>query len=355
MKIAPLMKEYARHPEAIRATLLHTGQHYDDIMSRVFFSDLEIREPDIDLAVGSGSHAVQTAKVMIGFEEAVLKLRPDLVVVVGDVNSTMACTLVAAKLNIPVAHIEAGLRSFDRRMPEEINRIITDSLADLLFTTSEDAHTNLSREGVPDERIFFVGNTMIDSLLSLRSRCDLAAAKAKFGLNEDPFAFVTLHRPSNVDERPILAGICSALGQIQEHVKLFWPLHPRTRKMIADYGLMGVLDQMKNLVVTEPLSYIDSVSLMASATIVLTDSGGIQEETTVLGIPCLTLRNNTERPVTVTEGTNELVGNSPGRIVASAMEVLRTGGKKGRIPRMWDGKAAGRIVEVIVRGIPSKE
>ncbi len=352
MKMAPLMKEYAKYPAAIKATLLHTGQHYDNSMSRVFFSDLGIREPDIDLGVGSGSHAEQTAKVMVGFEKALLNLRAELVVVVGDVNSTMACTIVAAKLHIPVAHVEAGLRSFDRTMPEEINRIVTDRLADLLFTTSEDANTNLTNEGIGGERIFFVGNTMIDSLLSLKHRFEAPGVKARFGLEDGPFVFMTLHRPSNVDERSTLAGICGALGRIQEHVKCFWPIHPRTKKMLAEHGLLPVLEGMSHLVVAEPISYLDSMSLMASATIVLTDSGGIQEETTVLGIPCLTLRKNTERPVTITEGTNELVGNDPDLIVQRAMEILRTGGKKGKTPRLWDGRAAERIVNVILEKMP---
>jgi UDP-N-acetylglucosamine 2-epimerase (non-hydrolysing) len=352
MKIAPLIKEYAKHGDAIKVTLLHTGQHYDDAMSRVFFSDLGIPQPDIDLGVGSASHAVQTAKVMIGFEEQLLKLRPNLVVVVGDVNSTMACTIVAAKLNIRVAHVEAGLRSFDRTMPEEINRIVTDSLADLLFTTTEDANLNLTREGVAADRMFFVGNTMIDSLLSLRPRFESGGTKAKFGLNNEPFAFFTLHRPSNVDDRSTLTGICSAIGSIQQRIKIFWPLHPRTRNRLAEHNLMEVVTQMKNLIIADPLSYIDSMSVMAAASMVLTDSGGIQEETTILGIPCLTLRNNTERPVTITEGTNQLVGSAPERIVESAMEILRTGGKKGRTPKLWDGNAAERIVQVILEQFP---
>ena len=352
IKIAPLMKEYTKFPEAIKATLLHTGQHYDRDMSQVFFSDLGIREPDIALGVGSGSHAVQTARVMIGFEEAVLRVQPDLVLVVGDVNSTMACTIVAAKLNVPVAHVEAGLRSFDRTMPEEINRIVTDRLADLLFTTSEDANTNLMREGIPEDRIFFVGNTMIDSLLAMRSKIELDGTEARFGLQNEPFALVTLHRPSNVDDRLTLAGILSAFDRIQEHVRLFWPIHPRARKMLTEHGLMEVVGRMRNLIITGPLSYIESMSIMARATMVLTDSGGVQEETSVLGIPCLTLRNNTERPVTVTEGTNELVGIDPELIVTSAIRVLRRGGKKGRVPNLWDGKAAGRIVDVIIERTP---
>jgi len=352
MKIAPLMKQYAKYSSEIEPVLLHTGQHYDDSMSRVFFSDLGIRQPDIDLGVGSGSHAEQTGKVMVGFEKALLKIRPELVVVVGDVNSTMACTIVAAKLNIPVAHVEAGLRSFDRTMPEEINRIVTDRLADLLFTTSEDANTNLTNEGIGEERIFFVGNTMIDSLLSLRHKFEAPGVRARLGLAEAPFVFVTIHRPSNVDERSTLAGICGALGRIQEHIQLFWPIHPRTKKMLTEYGLMSVLEKMTNLVVAEPISYLDSMALIASATMVLTDSGGIQEETTVLGIPCLTLRRNTERPVTVTEGTNELVGNDPDLIMERTMDVLRTGGKRGKTPKLWDGRAAERIVNVILERIP---
>jgi UDP-N-acetylglucosamine 2-epimerase (non-hydrolysing) len=348
MKIAPLMSEFAKHPGEIKATLLHTGQHYDDAMSRVFFSDLGIPEPDINLEVGSGSHAVQTARVMIRFEEEILRLRPHLVMVVGDVNSTMACTLVSAKLGIPVAHVEAGLRSFDRTMPEEINRLVTDTLADLLFTTSEEANTNLVREGVEAERIFLVGNTMIDSLLFLRPKFEAADAKARFGLNNASYAFVTIHRPANVDDRSVLTGICKALERLQQSVQLFWPIHPRTRKKLKEYHLLLDVEGMKNTITTEPLSYIDSMSIMASASLVLTDSGGIQEETTVLGIPCLTLRDNTERPVTITEGTNELVGNSPDVVFNRAIEILQTGGKRGKVPKLWDGKAAGRIVSIIL-------
>ncbi|HTY38484.1 MAG TPA: UDP-N-acetylglucosamine 2-epimerase (non-hydrolyzing), partial [Bacteroidota bacterium] len=335
------------------AVLLHTGQHYDDSMSRSFFADLELPQPRINLGVGSASHARQTAAIMVKFEDQLAIIRPQLVVVVGDVNSTMACALVCAKEHIRVAHVEAGLRSFDRNMPEEINRMVTDRLADLLFTTCEEANVNLASEGIGSEKIFLVGNTMIDALVSLRPKYEAAGAAARFGLNSTPFAFVTIHRPSNVDDKPILAGICDALQCLQHERKLFWPLHPRTKSRLKQHGLWQAVNRMTNLIITDPLGYIDSMSVMASSSLVLTDSGGIQEETTALGIPCLTLRNNTERNITILEGTNELVGNKPEGIVRRAKEILQSGGKRGRIPRLWDGKAATRIVDLILGLVPN--
>jgi len=261
----------------------------------------------------------------------------------------MACTIVAAKLNVKIAHVEAGLRSFDRTMPEEINRIVTDALADILFTTSPDADMNLQREGVAPEKIFFVGNTMIDSLLAMKSKFDATDAQERFSLQNQQYGFLTLHRPSNVDDQHTLAGICDALNEIQGHISLVWPLHPRTRKMLESHGLLKRAESMKNLRLTEPLSYLDSMAIMANALFVLTDSGGIQEETTVLGIPCLTLRLNTERPVTITEGTNELVGTDPEVIIRKTMDIIQGKGKKGGIPALWDGKASERIATVLLR------
>ena len=348
IKIAPLFREYARHPDRIKATLVHTGQHYDDAMSQVFFEDLQLPEPHIYLGVGSGSHAVQTGKIMSAFEEVLLNDRPDLVLVVGDVNSTMACTLVAAKLTIPVAHVEAGLRSFDRTMPEEINRLVTDRLADFLFTTCADADENLHREGISGQKIFRVGNTMIDSLFAVRHRFEASTMKQQLGLNGTVFGFVTLHRPSNVDDKQVFVRIGDALGEIQKHTKLLWPVHPRTRKMLETHGLTDKFQSMHNVVTTEPLSYIDSMALMAAASFVLTDSGGIQEETTVLGIPCLTLRETTERPITITEGTNTLVGTDPSAIVEQTLKILQGKGKRGKVPPLWDGKAAERIVQALL-------
>ncbi|MBI5470987.1 MAG: UDP-N-acetylglucosamine 2-epimerase (non-hydrolyzing) [Ignavibacteriae bacterium] len=347
MKVAPLMREYAKHADRIEATLLHTGQHYDDAMSTIFFTQLEMPAPHVNLGVGSGSHAEQTAKIMIGFEEVLLREKPDVIVVVGDVNSTMACTLVASKLLIPIAHVEAGLRSFDRTMPEEINRLVTDALADILLTTSPDADENLKREGVASEKIHFVGNTMIDTLLALRPQFNVAGMRSRFGLNTRPFAFVTLHRPSNVDVKEVFEGICHAFAEIQKLITLVWPLHPRTRNMLRTHGLDSLIDSLPNLKMSEPLSYLDSTSLMSGSTLVLTDSGGVQEETTVLGIPCLTLRENTERPITVEEGTNELIGNDPGIIISKTRNILDGNSKKGRLPKYWDGKAAQRIVNVL--------
>jgi UDP-N-acetylglucosamine 2-epimerase (non-hydrolysing) len=347
MKIAPLVDEMARHA-AIEQLLLHTGQHYDRNMSQVFFTELGLPEPDAYLGVGSGSHAWQTAQVMIGFERACQEYRPDLVVVVGDVNSTLACAVTATKLWIPVAHVEAGLRSFDRRMPEEINRVVTDALSDFLFTTSRDADENLEREGVNPAKIHFVGNVMIDTLLRHREQAAQSDVLDRLGLSPRGYALMTLHRPSNVDDPTTLRGICSALEVIQTRLPIVFPIHPRTRKNLQDFGLAGQVESMAGLISTEPLGYLDFLCLMDHARLVLTDSGGIQEETTILGVPCLTLRENTERPVTVSEGTNQVIGSSPERIVEASLAIMAGGGKAGRVPELWDGHAAERIVQVIL-------
>lgn len=349
MKVAPLLREFRKHPEKIVPLLVHTGQHYDEAMSRVFFDQLEIPAPDVFLGVGSGSHAEQTANIMLAFEPVLLREKPDLVIVVGDVNSTMACTLVASKLGVPVAHVEAGLRSFDRTMPEEINRLVTDALADLLFTTSEDANENLYREGIPFEKIHFVGNTMIDTLLTLKPRLDPMGVLQRIGLNGQRYAYVTVHRPSNVDDENALRGICDAFEEVQERIHLVWPLHPRTRKMLKQFGLEARLQQLPHVVLVEPLGYIESISLLWGAEFVLTDSGGVQEESTVLGVPCLTLRFNTERPVTVTEGTNKLIGNSPAAIVSEATALLEEKSPAPpKSPKLWDGRASERITEILL-------
>jgi len=347
MKIAPLVTEMARHAE-IKQTLLHTGQHYDDNMSHIFFEELGLPKPDIYLGVGSASHARQTAQVMVAFEQVCQEFKPDLAVVVGDVNSTMACAITAAKLWIPVAHVEAGLRSFDRRMPEEINRIITDALSDLLFTTSRDADENLKREGIQAVKIHFVGNVMIDTLLTHRQRAAQSDILARLEIAPRRYALMTLHRPSNVDDPATLRGILSALEVIQARLPLVFPIHPRTRKNLEAFDLAAWVAAMPGLILTEPLGYLDFLCLMDHAQLVLTDSGGVQEETTILGVPCLTLRENTERPVTVSEGTNEVIGTSPERIVAASLAVLAGQGKEGRIPARWDGHAAERIVQVIL-------
>ncbi len=346
MKIAPLIEEMRQHTD-IQPSLLHTGQHYDDKMSQVFFDQLDIPRPDVYLGVGSGSHAEQTARVMLAFEQVLLDERPDVVVVVGDVNSTLACAITAVKLWIPVAHVEAGLRSFDRRMPEEINRIVTDALSDFLFVTSRDAEGNLLREGIAAEKIFFVGNVMIDTLLKHRELARRQGTPARVGVRPGNYALLTLHRPSNVDVPEVLSGILHALFTLQRDLPILFPAHPRTIKRIAEFGFQERLKDAPNLRVLEPLGYLEFIDLMMHARLVLTDSGGIQEESTILDVPCLTIRENTERPVTIVEGTNILVGTDPERIVAETRRILAGESKVGRVPELWDGHAAERIVQIL--------
>ena len=346
MKVAPLLAAARRYPAA-ESLLVHTGQHYDAELSRVFFDDLGLPRPDVDLEVGSGSHAWQTAQVMLRFEPVLDRAAPNLVVVVGDVNSTLACTLVAVKRRIPVAHVEAGLRSFDREMPEEINRLLTDAVADLLFTTSEDAGANLSRESVPPERIFFVGNPMVDSLLAHRARAERSGIRAALGIADRDYGLVTLHRPSNVDDPETLRRLVGALRDAGRLLPMIFPVHPRTAARLRELGRDPEARAGGGVRLVEPLGYLDFLHLMAHARAVLTDSGGIQEETTVLGVPCLTLRTTTERPVTVTEGTNTIVGTDPVRIVAEVERIVRGGGKTGRVPALWDGRAAERVLAVL--------
>jgi UDP-N-acetylglucosamine 2-epimerase (non-hydrolysing) len=346
MKIAPLMAEYRKHAKIFAPTLIHTGQHYDVNMSKLFFDHLGLPKPDVYLGVGSGSHAEQTAKIMVKLEKILKKSRPDLVVVVGDVNSTMAAAIVAAKMCVPVAHVEAGLRSFDRTMPEEINRLVTDSLSDFCFTTSEDANENLRREGIPPEKIFFVGNVMIDTMLKLKAEAQKSKIRKRLGLG-DSFGVVTLHRPSNVDDRAIFSQILGALGEISVKIPLIFPVHPRAKARISGFSMTKMLKKWSNLRLVEPLGYLDFMCLLSNATLVLTDSGGLQEETTVLGVPCLTIRENTERPVTITDGTNTLVGTDAAKIVGEAEKILAGKGKRGRVPKLWDGRAAERIVQIL--------
>lgn len=350
MKIAPIAQ--ALHGK-IDCMVVHTGQHYDDEMSKIFFDDLGMSKPDIYLGVGSGTHAEQTGRIMIAFEKICFDEKPDLVVVVGDVNSTLASALVASKLCIPVAHVEAGLRSFDRSMPEEINRILTDQISDFLFTTCEDANTNLANEGIPASKVHFVGNVMIDTLLrfiKVAAGSDILDRLAlKQNENIKKYAILTLHRPSNVDDAGTLKGIFRALQRLSEEIPIYFPSHPRTSQRIEDIGLgESIAGEKTRISIMKPLGYLDFLCLMSNATMVLTDSGGIQEETTILGIPCLTLRRNTERPVTVKEGTNTVVGNSPEKIIQVGLEVLQKGIQRKRIPKFWDGKAADRIVKTIV-------
>jgi UDP-N-acetylglucosamine 2-epimerase (non-hydrolysing) len=342
MKIAPLMWEIDRRADIV-SYLVHTGQHYDERMSRLFFEELKIPRPDIDLGVGSGSHAVQTAEVMKRFEPVVLEQRPDAVLVVGDVNSTIACTLTATKLGVPVAHVEAGLRSFDRTMPEEINRLLTDAISHWLFVTESSGVVNLRREGVPDERIFLVGNVMIDTLLACRELSRRSAILEDLRLAGRPYGVLTLHRPANVDDPEVLGGVLAAISRLQRELPIVFPIHPRTRKALAGRDLAA----MPGLIVVEPLGYLDFMKLVSEARLVLTDSGGIQEETTVLGVPCLTLRNNTERPITIEQGTNTLVGLDPGQIVAAAQQALGRPCEAPPAPELWDGRAASRIVDIL--------
>lgn len=345
MKIAPIIRAIEGHP-GLKATLVHTGQHYDAAMKRAFFEQLGIPEPDVDLEVGSGSHTVQTAQIMLRFEPVLDRLEPDLVLVVGDVNSTIACALVAIKKNVPVVHVEAGLRSRDRAMPEEINRILTDQLSELLFTTEREARANLEAEGIAGDKIHFVGNVMIDTLHHNLPRA-VPAAQTLGGMADAPFGLLTLHRPSNVDDPVLLRRLLSTLIEISHELPLVFPQHPRTRQRIADLGLEPVLEQGR-IHCLSPLGYLEMLGLMHQARLVLTDSGGIQEETTALGVPCLTLRENTERPITVTEGTNRIVGTDPHQI-RSAFEQVMAEEVGGRIPEYWDGRAAERIVGVLAQ------
>lgn len=362
MKAAPLFRELKKHPE-FNPVLVHTGQHYDFNMSHAFFDDLDLPEPHIYLGVGSGTHAEQTGQIMIKFEKICFEEKPHLVIVVGDINSTLACALVTSKLHIPMAHVEAGLRSHDRKMPEEINRILTDQISDYLFTTCEDADQNLLREGIPKEKIHFVGNVMIDTLIQLYPISKKSDILKRLGLisqdRTNAYALVTLHRPSNVDDRAVLGDLMETLIALSNEIPIVFPAHPRTLNQIKNFRLSKKIHFLKmsaphnpknlsrNFSVIPPLGYVDFLCLMSHAKLVLTDSGGIQEETTFLGIPCLTLRDNTERPITINQGTNILVGTDPRKIQSEVRSVLKDGMKKTRIPRYWDGRAAKRVVKIL--------
>lgn len=350
MKIAPIHR-IMEASERMKPILMHTGQHYDNTMSKIFFKDLGLPEPDVYLGVGSGTHAQQTGAVMVELEKIALQIKPDLVLVVGDVNSTMAASLVASKLYIPIAHVEAGLRSFDRMMPEEINRKVTDAIADFLFITEESGRKNLVREGISQQKIHFVGNVMIDSLLSHLKKAQNSDILSRLNMDHQNFALLTLHRPSNVDNQETFNAILNALEQIENEIPIIFPIHPRSRKMIDQFQFDSKIERMKNFELIDPLGYLDFLHLMENAKFVLSDSGGIQEETTVLGIPCLTLRKNTERPVTVEMGTNVVVGIDPDKIVDESFKILSGQSKQGKIPPMWDGNAAQRIVEILERAL----
>jgi len=346
MKIAPIMRAMKASPK-LEPVLVHTGQHYDVQMSETFFNELQIPHPDISLEVGSDTHARQVARIMERFETVCDEQKPQAILVVGDVNSTMACSIVAAKKDIKIIHVEAGIRSRDRSMPEEINRMVTDAITDILLPPSSDAVANLLAEGHAASKIHLVGNIMIDTLLSSCVLIEKSDILEKLGLKKGGFVSLTLHRPSNVDNIENFKKILAALEIIQKEIPIVFPIHPRTRKMIAELGLSNYVDSLKNLILSDPLGYFDFGKLISASRFVLTDSGGIQEETTVYGIPCITLRENTERPITVWEGTNELAGCDTGKIVALARNIMDGNWKKGRIPELWDGHASERIIAVL--------
>jgi UDP-N-acetylglucosamine 2-epimerase (non-hydrolysing) len=354
VKIAPLLRAMRMHDE-IQSLLIHTGQHYDEKLSDIFFRQMGIPEADVNLEVGSGSQAIQTGEILKRIEPILVEHRPDVVLVVGDVNSTVSASLAAAKLGIPIAHVEAGLRSFDRTMPEEINRLVTDAIADYLFVTEQDALDNLLREGRASSDTYFVGNVMIDALQQFLPLAQQSKILEQLGLTTSngfsPFAVLTLHRPSNVDSAETLEDLLRAIEPVADRVPIIFPAHPRTERKLREAGVQ--LHPQLRLIA--PLGYLDFLCLLSRSRLVLTDSGGIQEESTALGLPCLTLRENTERPVTVTEGTNQIVGRNPEKILVAAREALSGNGKIGRVPKFWDGHAAERIVEILLRRVPRRE
>lgn len=350
MKIAPLMEAFGA-AEGIESILVHTGQHYDRKMSELFFDQLGIPKPNVNLGVGSASHAVQTAAIMQAFEPIVIEQKPDLVLVVGDVNSTIACGMVAVKLGVRLAHVEAGLRSGDRTMPEEINRVLTDSISDLLFCTEKSGVENLRGEGVAEEKIFMVGNVMIDTLLKNREKAQASAVLDELGLASGEYAALTLHRPGNVDDPKIMGSILDAIEVIQRDMPVIFPIHPRTRKNLADSSLSARVEEMVGLRLIDPLGYLDFLKLMSSSAVVLTDSGGIQEETTILKVPCLTLRENTERPITAEVGTNTIVGTDTKKILAAYHTAMSGKGNQAQTPELWDGQAAQRITQILLEKI----
>lgn len=350
MKVAPLVEAMKRREREFTPLLVHTGQHYDQLMSDAFLRDLDLPRPDVSLAVGSASQAAQTAAIMQKFEPVLLREKPDWVVVVGDVNSTLACALVAVKMGVKVAHVEAGLRSRDRTMPEEINRLLTDQIGDLLFTPSGDADANLRAEGIPEDRICFVGNIMIDSLCKYLERAKASAIREQFGVADCDYAVLTLHRPANVDDAQTFSKILHALAEIGQRLPIIFPVHPRTHKTIVELGLAERIAEIPGLRLIAPLGYLDFLGLCSGAQLVLTDSGGLQEETTYLGIPCLTLRENTERPITVEQGTNVVVGSNPKKIITAAFAALDRHAQPIRttMPLLWDGHTAERILDALL-------
>ena len=345
MKVAPIHKAFQKYKNEIKHLICHTGQHYDQKMSKIFFDDLELPQPDYYLGVGSGSHAEQTANVMIQFEKVLLNEKPDLIIVVGDVNSTVACSLVAAKLNTKVAHVEAGLRSFDRTMPEEINRLLTDAISNYLFVTEKSGIDNLKNEGISDSKVFFTGNVMIDSLVNYLPKADSSDILKQYDLSPGKFILVTLHRPSNVDSGKFLKELTNLFTVLSAKSKIIFPVHPRTAKNLENLGLKSALNE--NVILTEPIGYINFLSLTKNAELIITDSGGIQEESTYLGVQCITVRDNTERPVTVKIGTNQLIGTNLKDVETASLKILNGSIKNGSIPELWDGKASERIVKIV--------
>ncbi len=350
MKIAPIHRELQKFKSEINHLICHTGQHYDENMSKVFFNDLELPKPDYYLGIGSGTHAEQTAKIMIKFEKVLIKENPDLIIVVGDVNSTIACTLVAKKMGIKIAHVEAGLRSFDMEMPEEINRILTDRISDYLFVTEQSGLDNLKNEGVDDKKVYFVGNTMIDSLVYYKEKISQSNILNELKLKKQKYVLVTLHRPSNVDTGSSLEKLIKFLNRLAEESKVVFPIHPRTKLNLEKYELIKSLNP--TVILTDPIGYINFQALVKNTALVITDSGGIQEETTYLGVQCITLRTTTERPITVEIGTNQLIGLELEKAEKTCLYVLSGNKKEGKIPKKWDGKTAERIVKVLLNGIP---
>lgn len=346
IKIAPLHKTFGKYKNQISHLICHTGQHFDRKMSKNIFYDMGVLKPDVYLGIGSASHAEQTAKIMIAFEKIALNEKPDIVIVVGDVNSTLACGLVASKLNMPLAHVEAGLRSFDRKMPEEINRIITDAISDYLFVTEKSGLANLENEGISEEKIFFTGNVMIDSLVDYLPKIEQSSILRQFDLIKSKYILVTFHRPSNVDYPKSLTNLIDFLNRLSEKRKIIFPIHPRTQANIKKFNLDQKIS--KNIIAIEPLGYIEFLALTKNAELIITDSGGVQEESTFLGVQCITVRNSTERPITVELGTNHLIGSDLKKAEETAYNILDGEIKKGSIPELWDGKASERIVNIFL-------
>ncbi|PLX02226.1 MAG: UDP-N-acetylglucosamine 2-epimerase (non-hydrolyzing) [Marinilabiliales bacterium] len=349
IKIAPVHRAFEKYSDNIKHIICHTGQHFDDKMSKVFFDELQMPKPDYFLGLGGGSHAVQTARIMVEFEKILLDEKPDLVIVPGDVNSTLAASLVAAKLHIPVAHVESGLRSFDSKMPEEINRVIADEISDYLFVTEKSGLLNLDNEGVDKSKVYFTGNVMIDSLIHFMPFIDKSTVLNDLGLEKEKYILSTFHRPSNVDNEEELQDLVKAINELADLSKIVFPIHPRTKNNLEKFGLISSIKE--NVIILEPLGYIDFLNLTKNAKLVITDSGGIQEETTFLGVQCITVRDNTERPITSEIGTNHMIGTDLRKVVNAAKEIIGGKIKKGQIPELWDGKTADRIAEIIYKSI----